>query len=259
MIEENMLRGSLVSSNEAKGGLGFKGERGYSAYEIAVLHGYEGTEQDWIDHFGLDLSGYVQTSDVVDNLTSTETTHPLSANQGKNLKDDIGDLTDLETVEKNDLVSAINENQGNIEALDEKTTPMYCRATITTEPTVTTNYYITLNSIGTTTGEFSLESGGIKIPSGINHVRISGSVFLNNFPGGQNYLWAKIYRKRGTTEDFISGAINNSTNTFISSTIPEVITNVEEGDIIKLMADSPNGGKVRSYATNTWLMVEKVD
>ena len=105
----------------------------------------------------------------------------------------------------------------------------------------------------------SKENGGIKIPSGINHVRISGSVFLNNFPGGQNYLWTKIYRRRGSTDDFISGVINNSTNTFISSSVPEVITNVQEGDIIRLMADSPNGGKIRAYATNTWLMVEKVD
>ena len=254
-----MLRGSLTSTTDAKGVLGFKGERGYSAYEIAVLHGYEGTEQDWIDHFGLDLSGYVQTSDVVDNLTSTETTHPLSANQGKNLKDDIGDLTDLETVEKNDLVSAINENQGNIEALDEKTTPIYCKATITTTPTAATNYYVPLNDFRINTGNFTFQDGGIKIPSGITHVRISGSVFLNNFPGGTNYLWTKIYRVRGTTTDHISGSLSNSTATFISASVPEVITNVEEGDIIKLMADSPNGGTIRAYGPNTWLMVEKID
>lgn len=62
----NMLRGSLTSTSDAKGVLGFKGERGYSAYEIAVKNGYEGTEQDWIDHFGLDLTGYVKTTDVLD-------------------------------------------------------------------------------------------------------------------------------------------------------------------------------------------------
>ena len=259
MIEENMLRGSLVSSNEAKGGLGFKGERGYSAYEIAVLHGYEGTEQDWIDHFGLDLTDYIQTSDVIDSTTSTSTNYPLSANQGKNLKDDIGDLTDLQTSVTTDLVSAINENQGNIEALDEKTTPVYCKATITTQPTVATNYYVPLNDFRINTGNFTFQDGGIKIPAGINHIRISGSVFLNNFPGGANYLWTKIYRVRGTTTDHISGSINNSTASFISSSVPEVITNVEEGDIIKLMADSPNGGQIRAYGPNTWLMVEKVD
>jgi hypothetical protein len=37
------------------------------------------------------LSGYLQTTDVVDSLSSTSTTAPLSANQGKVLKDLIGD------------------------------------------------------------------------------------------------------------------------------------------------------------------------
>lgn len=62
----NMLRGSLTSTTDAKGVLGFKGERGYSAYEIAVKNGYQGTEQEWIDHFGLDLTDYVKTSDILD-------------------------------------------------------------------------------------------------------------------------------------------------------------------------------------------------
>lgn len=66
MIEENMLRGSLVSSNEAKGALGFKGERGYSNYEIYVKNGGTMTEQEWLDHFGVDLTGYVKTTDVLD-------------------------------------------------------------------------------------------------------------------------------------------------------------------------------------------------
>jgi hypothetical protein len=75
-----------------EGELGYKGERGYSAYEIAVQNGYEGTEQEWIDHFGLDLTNYVQTSDVVDNLTSDVTNYPLSAKQGKALKTLVDDL-----------------------------------------------------------------------------------------------------------------------------------------------------------------------
>lgn len=175
-----------------------------------------------------------------------------SDKQAMGTQPSIPDINKVTDADMNEIKSVVNNNANEI-------TPMYCRATITTEPTVTTNYYITLNSIGTTTGEFSLESGGIKIPSGINHIRVSGNVFLNNFPGGTNYLWSKIYRKRGTTYDFISGVINNSTASFISSPVPEVITNVQEGDVILLMADSPNGGTIRAYATNTWLMVEKVD
>ena len=39
-------------SNILKGKLGWKGERGYSAYEIAVQNGFEGTEQDWLATLG---------------------------------------------------------------------------------------------------------------------------------------------------------------------------------------------------------------
>ena len=75
-----------MTKRALEGNLGYKGERGYSAYEIAVQEGYEGTEEEWINHFGLDLSGYVQTDDVVDDLTHEYTTRPLSAKQGKVLK-----------------------------------------------------------------------------------------------------------------------------------------------------------------------------
>lgn len=41
-----------MNSNVLKGYLGFKGERGYSAYEIAVQNGFTGTEQDWLATLG---------------------------------------------------------------------------------------------------------------------------------------------------------------------------------------------------------------
>lgn len=39
-----------------KGKLGFKGERGYSAYEIAVQNGFVGTEQDWLAQLGTSVA-----------------------------------------------------------------------------------------------------------------------------------------------------------------------------------------------------------
>ena len=99
----NMLRGSLTSTTDAKGVLGFKGERGYSAYEIAVKNGYQGTEQEWIDHFGLDLTGYCKTSEMTSYVNTTT-----------------GDLEELETTDKTDLVSAINELNTNINSLDDR-------------------------------------------------------------------------------------------------------------------------------------------
>lgn len=52
---------------------------------------------------------YLNLGDVVNNLTSTSTYYPLSAKQGKVLKDFIGDLTNLTTTDKTNLVAAINE------------------------------------------------------------------------------------------------------------------------------------------------------
>ncbi len=41
-----------MANTYLKGVLGFKGERGYSAYEIAVQNGYKGTEHDWLATIG---------------------------------------------------------------------------------------------------------------------------------------------------------------------------------------------------------------
>ena len=70
-----------------------KGDTGKSAYEIAVEHGFIGTEQDWVNAY-LSPDGYIRNADVVDNLESTETDVPLSANQGKVLKEDIDDINE---------------------------------------------------------------------------------------------------------------------------------------------------------------------
>ena len=83
MIESNELRGSLVNSNEGKGALGFKGERGYSAYEIAVQHGFEGTEEDWLatlgtsSHFSKDVAVYETTA-----ASTTEFNTPITVATG---------------------------------------------------------------------------------------------------------------------------------------------------------------------------------
>lgn len=75
-----------------------KGEKGYSAYELYVRNGGTMTEEEWLDAF-LSAENYysksetdtllgakVNTSDIKDNLTSTDTNKPLSAKQGKELK-----------------------------------------------------------------------------------------------------------------------------------------------------------------------------
>lgn len=46
-----------------KGKLGYKGETGDSAYEIAVKHGYTGTEEQWSDDF-LNAENYYDKSEI---------------------------------------------------------------------------------------------------------------------------------------------------------------------------------------------------
>ena len=144
------------------------------------------------------------------------------------------------------------------EEIDTKLAPKYCVATITTTPTVSSNYYVPLDSTPINEGYFTLQNGGIKIPSGINRIRVSGSVFINDWPAGASYMWVIISRIRGTQVHYISSSINGSPSAYMSSSVPSTIIDVQEGDIIKIMADSGTGGTIRAGAGNTWLCVEKI-
>lgn len=69
-------------SNALKGYLGYKGERGYSAYEIAVQQGFEGTVDDWLatlgtsSHFAEDKTIYTATKGQTEfTLPSAYTTN----------------------------------------------------------------------------------------------------------------------------------------------------------------------------------------
>lgn len=162
-------------------------------------------------------------------------------------------------------VSASNLNalQSNVEtelntqsaAITSLQTHEYIVATRNTTQTVSSTTTISLNTIARKNGNFTLSSGSVKIGAGINHVRVSGSIFLNDWPGGTNYLWTII---RKNSED-ISTGINGSTSSFISGSVPTTIIDVQQNDLINLMADSPSGGTLRPNAGNTWLCVEKID
>ena len=62
---ENLLRGTV----------GFKGEKGDSAYDIAVRNGFEGTEQDWLATLGAMGSNELPIVTTISD-TSTDTTAP---------------------------------------------------------------------------------------------------------------------------------------------------------------------------------------
>ena len=62
---------------------------GKSAYEIAVEHGFQGTEEEWLES----LKAHAVPVDVVNNLTDGGTTKALSAEMGKYLKELIDAIT----------------------------------------------------------------------------------------------------------------------------------------------------------------------
>lgn len=59
------LRGKLV----------YKGERGYSAYEVALLNGFEGTEQDWLATLG--TSSHFNEDKIIHTATASQTTFAI--------------------------------------------------------------------------------------------------------------------------------------------------------------------------------------
>lgn len=69
-----------------------------ASYNKFVFWQYNGSTEALID-----------TGGVINNLTSSSATYPLSANQGRILNERIGDLTTLTTTAKTSAVAAINE------------------------------------------------------------------------------------------------------------------------------------------------------
>ena len=65
-----------MANNYLRGVLGFKGERGYSSYEIAVKNGFVGTEQDWLATIGT-VSALTTSRKLYTTTTVNETTFDL--------------------------------------------------------------------------------------------------------------------------------------------------------------------------------------
>lgn len=65
-----------------RGVLGFKGERGYSAYESALLNGFVGTEQDWLATLG--TSSHFNEESVIHTSTAGQTSFDLPSSYTSN-------------------------------------------------------------------------------------------------------------------------------------------------------------------------------
>lgn len=76
-----------MSEQYLRGVLGFKGERGYSAYEIAVQNGFIGTERDWLAQLG--TSAHFMKDSVVYIATEGQTSFALPESYTSNSQVDV--------------------------------------------------------------------------------------------------------------------------------------------------------------------------
>lgn len=74
---------SLVGTNvNLRGSLGWKGERGYSAYEIAVQNGFIGDEQTWLATLG--TSSHFREDSLTHTSTAGQTSFDIPSNYTSN-------------------------------------------------------------------------------------------------------------------------------------------------------------------------------
>lgn len=156
-------------------------------------------------------------------------------------------------------MTKINENTYIGETgykLKDIVTKEFCVATISSSQSAGSGYVVNLDSISRKEGNFTLNNGKIKVGSGIHHIRASGSIFLDNWPGGNNYSWGVITHN-GL---FFATSINSGTSSYLSTSIPTTIIAVNEGDEFALISDTyPIAADIRAGVSNTWLCIEKID
>lgn len=169
----------------------------------------------------------------------------------------VSELTEATDFNTNDYAMIVQSNQNKkiTKANMLKTNPNFIVVTINNSQTITSNSQVGFNSITRKNGNFTLSNGGVVVGSDINHIRISGSIFVDNWAGSTNYIGAII--KKNNIE--VSQTINGSPSAYLSVFIPCSIIEVEQNDIIEVDLYSPSGGTLRSGSQNTWLCVEKID
>lgn len=178
--------------------------------------------------------------------------------------DDLNEIK--EVVNNNDDTTNQNSSdiqilQNNVETLNDKTNLKYCIATTTTASNLGSNFQVLLNKIERQQGNvFTISNNVIVVGAGITKVRASASIFVEA-PQNTGYVWGKITRARGTHEINTNTCIMpyNNGGGFLSVSISPSIMNVEEGDVIKLIADSTCQGNLRTGFANTWILVEAIE
>ena len=169
----------------------------------------------------------------------------------------VSEMTEATSFDDGDYTMIVQANQNKKISKENllKNPAEFIVVTISNSQTVTSNSQVEFDAITRKNGNFTLSNGAVVIGEGINHIRISGSIFVDNWAGSTNYLWATIRKNNAA----INSSINGGTSSYLSGSVPFSIIDVQENDVISLVADSPSGGNLRNGFSNTWLCVEKID
>lgn len=154
-----------------------------------------------------------------------------------------------------DLSSDSTINVPSVKAINDNLKTEYILVTISSSQTISSNYVINFNSVVDSYGDkLTLQNGKIVIGAGVNKIKVSGTLFVEDFPSQAPYVWG-IIRKNSNQ---ITTSINGTNGSFLSTSVSPTIENVQQGDIISFIADGPNGGRLRAGKGNTFMLVEVV-
>lgn len=203
------------------------------------------------------LSGNVQSVTTTANNAQSTATSALNTANSANTKadtnaDNIGDLTDLDTRVKTDIVSAINDSYRGRN---------YIVAGMTNDQTIGSANVLTklnLNTITSSNGDLlTLDSNNhdIIIGAGVQHIEVSAQYYI--FGYNQNGLRNIFVYKN---EEDISRDVMNITNSYQTISTSTVALAVSEGDKISLRAITGVGSVSISHdAFTTRLYVRVID
>ena len=198
-----------------------------------------------------DEIGQQKDSAVIDSLAGNETTKAPSVRAVKEKTNTIGDLDDLNTTDKSNLVNAINEvsNSSN-----------YIVVGIESAQSLPSNTEVKLNlsKIINSNGNLltlDANSNGVVIGTGVHNVEVSAQYYVYNYTGngGRNIY---IFNNDTLVDRGVLFIQNNYQTVGVSS----IAIPVEEGDIITLKANSQGGTAEISVNDNiTYLYVKVID
>ena len=170
-----------------------------------------------------------------------------------NAQPDIADINKVTADDMNEIKTAHNDTDSKVSKLMNFD---YCIASINNVQTLSSGYVVQLNEINSTNNNmFSLDNGRIVIGANVHTIKLSCAVFVQDVTQG-NYVWVKSGITGG---DEATSIVSFGTGNFETVVIPERIYEVQQGDLIYLVVDSPSGGNIRVDYTQTWVQVEKIN